>query len=110
MAIVAEDGTGKANAVSFVTVSDADTYFTAEGNEDWSDLSTAEKEKLLVSATRSIERDYATKFIGVRKSLAQALSWPRLASDANGFDLSGSVPREVKIATYELALSYAKGE
>ena len=38
MSIVVEDGTGKANAESFISVTDASTYHSARGNMAWDEI------------------------------------------------------------------------
>ena len=38
MAIVTEDGTGKADAESYISVADASTYHAARGNTEWADV------------------------------------------------------------------------
>lgn len=64
------------NANSYVSVSDADTYFAARyGADDWSALSPTQKESLLITATRIIDN---LNFGGVKETAAQALEWPRL--------------------------------
>lgn len=106
MTIVVEDGTGKSNAVSYISVTDADTYWAAEVDETWSSFSTAEKEVALVRATREIDALLSTKFVGNRATLAQSLSWPRVdAYDDNSFNISGIVPPVLKSAVADLARS-----
>ena len=51
MSLVVEDGTGKADAESYISVADADTYHSNRGNTDWAALTTTEKEQLLRGAT-----------------------------------------------------------
>lgn len=102
MAIVVEDGTGKADAVSYLSVADADAYHTARGNTAWTG---AAKEAALVKATDYLDRMFRYK--GVKNSTEQALEWPRY----NVFDRYGrlipsdALPRELENATAELALS-----
>lgn len=104
MTIVVEDGTGKSNAVSYVSVADADTYWAAESDDVWSGFSTAEKEVALVRATREIDRLYAVRFVGVRSSSAQSLCWPRQqATTVDGIAIVADVPQQVIDATIELA-------
>lgn len=104
MTIVVEDGTGKSNAVSYASATVADTYWAAEADDVWGGLSVAEKEAALVKATREIERLYATRFVGTRVTLEQALSWPRdSAISADGLNLIACVPQQVIAATVELA-------
>lgn len=104
MTIVVEDGTGKSNAVSYASASDADTYWAAESDETWSSFSTAEKESALVRATRELDRLYSVRFVGVRASSTQSLCWPReQAATVDGIAIVAAVPRQVIDATIELA-------
>ena len=70
-----------ANSNSYVTVTEADSYF--EGNpffgSQWISKSDAEKEYWLKSSTRSLDRMYT--YIGTRAYLDQALEFPREIND-----------------------------
>jgi hypothetical protein len=70
-----------ANSNSYVTVTEADSYF--EGNpffgSQWISKSDAEKEYWLKSSTRSLDRMYT--YIGTRAYLEQVLEFPREISD-----------------------------
>lgn len=106
-----EDGTGKANAESLITVADADTYFTGRGITNWATLSTTEKEQALRRATDYMEQVYGLKWKGARTTDTQALSWPRYDVCANGFDVASDVvPVVVQRGCAELALKAAAGE
>lgn len=106
MALIVEDGSGLSNAESFISVADADTYFTNRGNASWDAISTeAEKEVALRKATDYMEQTYRSRWVGVRVSATQALSWPRLDVEVDGFPVDGDVvPVEVERACAELAL------
>lgn len=111
MAIVVEDGTGLANAVSYLSVANADSHHAARGNVRWTTGAAAavvtneQKEAALVKATDFLDKFFGRKFIGGKYSQEQALAWPREdAIDPNGFDLRLEVPRQLKMATAELAL------
>lgn len=77
MALEVEDGTAKSNAESFISVADADTYFSNRGNAAWAALTTAQKEQSLRKATDYMEGVYSTRWNGYIKTATQALSWPR---------------------------------
>jgi hypothetical protein len=77
MALVVEDGTGKADAESYISVADADTYFSNRGNAAWAALSTAQKEQNLRKATDYLGQVYRQRWKGTRVSGEQALDWPR---------------------------------
>lgn len=104
MALEVEDGTGKANAESYISVADADTRHTALGNTDWTGTDAA-KEAALRRATQYMEGTYRQSWKGTRLTREQALSWPRYGAIVDGFDvLSTIVPTEVANACADFAL------
>jgi len=99
--IVIEDGTGLADAVSYVSSADADIYHAARGNSTWTGT-TAAKEAALVRATQALDGRY--RWPGVLYSDTQALDWPRTdAYDVDGNEIEG-VPQGVIDAACEAAL------
>jgi hypothetical protein len=103
MAIVVEDGTGLATADSYLSVTDANSYFTNLNNTTWVG-SDAEKEAALRKATSYLDATYV--WIGYILKTTQSLNWPRTsATDSQGRDLDNSVPQKVKDACAELALA-----
>jgi hypothetical protein len=71
-----ENGTGLPNAESYASVNDGDEYH--EGHlypVKWTSATTAQKTAALIMATRLIDAN--CRFIGYRKTTAQALQWPR---------------------------------
>lgn len=106
MAFVVEDGTKPENANSYLSVAEADAYFTDRGITTWTGADNL-KQIALVKATDYIEKRFGSKFRGRRESKDQSLSWPRYnAVDDDGFLLSGvnEIPRRLKQATAEYAL------
>lgn len=104
MALIVEDGTGLANAESYVSVAYADAYFTARNNANW-DGNDAHKEGLLRIATEYLDANYGQRFKGIKNTEAQALQWPRFGVCVDGYDIGNDViPVEVMRATCELAL------
>jgi hypothetical protein len=113
MTLIVEDGTGKDNAESYISVVDADTYHSNRGNTDWAALTTAEKERLLRIATDYMVAVYRLRWDGYRYVNTQALDWPRIyvpirdICSVNAypeyvdFDV---VPNQVKNACADLAL------
>ncbi len=95
-----------ASANSYVTLAAADAYFeTTPDSATWTDKTTDQKNRALISATRWID---ALSFYGDRCTETQALKWPRKNYTVDGIDLSCTViPTEVKTATYELARALA---
>lgn len=104
MAIVVEDGTGKIDAVSYVSVADTDAYHLARGNAAWAAASDASKEAALVRATSALDGMYSGRWPGRRYDQDQALDWPRSdAWDRDSYPLTG-VPQRIKDATSAAAL------
>jgi hypothetical protein len=109
MALVTEDGTGLPTAESYLSVADADTYWSNRGNAVWAAADTADKEVALRKATQYLDTTFI--WIGVLADTAQALNWPRSgADDAEGRNLVNEVPVLVKNATAELALAALSAE
>lgn len=107
MTFVVEDGSGKTDANSYVSVADCDTYHSNHsGSTTWSGATTANKEKALRLATQYLDAKYERRWIGVRFSLEQRLHWPR--SYVEQYDIytisTTTIPRELKDACCELAL------
>ncbi len=107
MALIHEDGTGLATAESYMSVADADTYFTNHGSPAaWTGATTPAKEAALRFATAWLDGQYA--WVGLVKASTQALAWPRIG----GYDSEGravddaSVPRRIKEAVGEVALAH----
>ena len=116
MALVVEDGTGKADAESYISVSDASAYHTARGNAAWAALaSDTVREQCLRKATDYMLQNYRDSWKGARMTATQALDWPRGNVYTTPFINGASneypylvaddiVPTEVKKACAELAL------
>ena len=89
------------NSNSYVSVTEADSYF--EGNpffgENWVSKSDAEKEYWLQSSTRSLDRMYS--YIGDRAEDSQALEFPRRTSSS---ETNITLDRRIKDAQLELVV------
>lgn len=120
MSLVTEDGTGLSTAESYISVTSADTYFTARGVAAWAALTTPQKEQALRKATDYMVADYGGRWAGMRVTVTQALDWPRAwvqNRDAPGlygpypnYYSSTSVPTPVANACAELANRAAAGD
>lgn len=77
MTITVEDGTGKADADSYISVTDADTFHTSIGNTAWAALDTPQKEKLLRKAFYYMIGRYRSSWKGSRVYAEQSSDWPR---------------------------------
>lgn len=100
-----EDGTGLSAANSYVSVADADDYFTPDLNfaTAWAALTTQQKQHSLAWASRLL--DQKTDWRGVRVDEDSGLRWPRSYVQDRDDQLVADnvVPRPVKDATCELA-------
>lgn len=103
--IVVEDGTGVADANSYVSEDTADEYFDDRADTDWSSSSN-DAEAALIRASQALDMIYRLRYPGTRANgRDQGLEWPRdNATDINGYTIaSDEIPIEVIEATCELA-------
>ncbi len=101
MALVIEDGSGKTNAQSYVSVADVQAYGVTYGL-----TTTGLTEAMVMRAMRYLEDIYFERWIGVKKTEEQALAWPRAwATRKDGYTQGEStIPVEVKNAVSALAI------
>jgi hypothetical protein len=106
MALTVEDGTGKTDADSYVSLVDANTYDTAHGADaGWGAAADAAKEEGLRKATQYLDLAYSWR--GSRTNSDQALMWPRRWLWFDGFRLAETaMPQQLKDATVELAIQH----
>lgn len=122
MTLIVENGTGLANADSYLSAADADQYLAARGYTLWAPLLDAEKEQALRRATDYMVAVYRERWGGYRGSVTQALDWPRsnvefrdgpgrlgLRYAYSTYYPNNSVPLVVGNACAELALRAAAG-
>lgn len=112
MALVVEDGTGKADAESYISVADAGTWHSNRGNTAWAAIATeAAKEAALRKATDYMVQVYSLRWKGNRVTATQALDWPREGVEVYGFEIDSDVlPEAVANACAELALRASAGD
>ena len=119
MALITEDGTGRADAESYCSLADATAYHAALGNAAWAALATDElREQALRRASVYMVQAYRLRWAGYRKRDAQALDWPRYEvpkPDTSvgrfmAYYSENIVPTEVRNACAELALRAASGD
>ena len=109
MALVIEDGTGKTDANSYVTVEEARSYASARGTELPDD--DAQVESLLVRAMDYLEAQRG-KYQGTKTYPGlQALQWPRsgVVIDCDYNLPDNIIPTELKNAQKQLALEVFSG-
>ena len=114
MALIVEDGSGKADAESYADVAFADAYVDAQGGSaTWSAADdTTVIEPALRKATQWIDDTFGQRWKGYRKTQAQALRWPRQGVyDRDGYLIdSESLPLRLKQATAAVALEVVLGK
>lgn len=107
MALIVEDGTGLATAESYISVANADTYFSVRGDTVWTALTTAQKESNLRKATEYMGQIFRSRWSSIRYTAVQALDWPRASFTIdNGKTVidSDEIPVEVTRACCEYAV------
>lgn len=108
MALVLDATVKGANANSYVTQAEADTYFDGRLNASaWTGAGSgagAAREQALVAATTRLEQE---TYYGYKTTTTQRLKWPRSGvDDEDGSTYSADViPRCVKEACFEMALA-----
>lgn len=106
MALVVETGSGSSTAESYLSVADADIYWTNRGSPTtWDSATTAEKEQALRIGTQYLDAKYHLRWLGSRSNEDQALDWPRSnVEDRDGYWIdSDSIPQALKNALAEAA-------
>ena len=95
-----------ANANSYVTLTEANSYFeTVPDSSTWTDKTDDQKNRSLISATRWID---TFVFQGDRCDEDQALKFPRTNYQVDGVELACSaIPQNIKYAQFELARALA---
>lgn len=107
MAIIVEDGTGRADAEAYLSVATWRTYAEARGiaASDYTDL---QVEQRLREATQFL--DTHRRYKAVRATATQALEFPRSGLvDWSGYEVTG-VPKRVRDACAELVTRALRGE
>ncbi len=107
MALVIEDGTGKTDADSYLSLADCDTYHTAKGDfATWDASEDALQEVALRQATAWIDTKFRLRWKGTRTNETQALTWPRSSVvDEDDFTLdTDAMPQRLFDCTAEMAL------
>ncbi|QZA70454.1 head-to-tail adaptor [Erwinia phage AH03] len=106
--IIVEDGTGKANSNSYVSIADLISFAALYQTELTDDDSTA---SLLIQAADYIE---SKSYKGSKANSNQAMKWPRKEAYINCEDdeelyPSNSIPVEIKKAQLQCALAVSNG-
>lgn len=105
--MIVEDGTGLADADSYVSVTFADNYFSARGVSAWEGLDSAKKEQALVRATDFIDNMF--QWYGKKLTVSQGLRFPRVKLfDYEGQEIAG-IPVVLKQAVCDAAVIASGG-
>ena len=110
--LVLEDGTGVANANTYVLIATATAYANLQqtgARERWALAAEADRVAALITATKYVDMRF--QYIGSIsvEDPAQALQWPRgyadgqTMYDSRGLDISDTVPIQIEEATIEYA-------
>lgn len=107
MALIIEDGTAKPNAQAYVTSAEVAAYARLYG---LAPPTSADAD--IMKAMRYLEGYYYERWIGVKRTEEQSLSWPRAyAVRMDGWTVEESeIPKEVKDAVCALALRSRDGD
>jgi hypothetical protein len=105
MALIIEDGSGVANANSYVTAAQWDAWATARGISH--SHSTSKIEEYILTAMDYFEAQY---FIGRKATDEQELQWPRTEVYIDSYSVdSDEIPKQVKNAVYEITRTVSDG-
>ena len=107
MALVIEDGTGKSDATSYVTVAEARAYALARGVT----LSAVDADvEVLILKTMDYIESYRERFKGWKKTKEQALQWPRYDVYIDGWHQeSEDIPQLLKNAVCQAVMEVNNG-
>lgn len=104
VAFVVETGSGASDATSYVSLTDANSYFSDRSNTTWSAATDAAKQSSLIKATQFL--DAAQVWKGTRANETQSLKWPRIGVyDEDEYYIGETtIPQKLKDCTCEFAL------
>lgn len=108
MAFVVEDGTGLSNANAYTSVAFYRAYFTDRGR-DVSAQTDQQVQGYIVRATDFVEQRFGQRYQGTRKTLTQALGFPRTGVVIDGVTLSdAAIPALFQMGVAEYAFRASK--
>jgi len=105
---VVEDGSGKSDATSYISVADADQIIENFGLSWVSGVTEDQKKIALNNAARYIDQKYYGGWKGFKGSGTQALQWPRFdVTDDDGWTLATTdIPALLKQAVVQMAVYF----
>ena len=107
MTLIVEDGSGVANANSYITLAEARSYAIQRGV-----TLSATDSALEVDLIKSMDylESQRSNYKGVKTSPTYALQWPRYGVSIDGTEIASNViPVELKNAQAQLAMAIATG-
>lgn len=109
MTLTKETGDASPDSNSYVTVAEANDYFTRHpSGAQWAAKSNDEKETLLITAGRTL--DYGAQWKGIQVDLDQGMQWPREGVIVQGQAYpSTQIPRQICQAQMEVAALFLSG-
>lgn len=107
--VVQDDDGSKTAANTYISETDADTYFSDRSNSTWAAASSADKITALIKAWQYL--DYSFIFKGYRETETQNTEWPRAGAyySASGRQIDG-IPTNLQYAQCEYAVRALSGE
>jgi len=115
VALTVEDGTGLANADSYVSIADVTAHLTkfetAATVALWTGETTADQERACRGATRYLDLTYGPRYPGRRINETMSLGWPRTqVYDSDGYAIDDdSLPAALVEACCDLAYLLSQG-
>lgn len=112
MALIVEDGTGKSDAESYVSVAEAIVYITKfYPSSTFLTSTTEEQEAFCRQATQYLDMRYGGRWLGEKANKTQALDWPRQDAEIDGYlQESNSLPQKLKDAAFESIQIFVAGD
>lgn len=107
---VVEDGSGKSDATSYISVADANQVVEDYGLAWPSGYTDDQKKVALNSGTRYLDTKYNGQWKGYKGTEEQALAWPRQdVVDSDGWVIDAdTMPKQIEQATVEVAVYTAE--
>ncbi|MEG1044774.1 MAG: hypothetical protein RSF81_08395 [Oscillospiraceae bacterium] len=103
---------GGVDSNSYIDVMDADIYAMERGYKSWNNLDNSAKVAALINSAQYIDDTYGNRFVGKRTTQKQNLCFPRIINqqlEAQSVS-DNEIPKRIKYAQIELALSYIEND
>jgi hypothetical protein len=103
LTLIVEDGTGKEDSNSYVDLTYADEYMTANGRGIvWDGLTEQQQINALINGAQYMDSENETKYRGFRSiPEEQAMAFPRSGAYTDYNTLMKPLPKELKVAQME---------